>query len=227
MTKKIKVLSILFDTQLRSYEIPAFRGAMVEKVGRREVLFHNHLPDGLRYSYPLIQYKVIGGKPAIICIEEGVDQIHKYFEKKDWSIIIGDRTLDMKIASLNMNYYTLQAWDSWFDYRISNWLALNQENWKKYNETDSLTQRIEFLESILKGNILSFAKGIEWTVDNTIEVMISSLGEAVSIRLKSYKVIAFNANFSTNVFLPNFIGLGKGTSKGFGVVKYVKTNKNN
>jgi len=86
MAKKIRVLSVLFDTELRASEIPAFRGAMVEKVGKKEILFHNHLPDGFRYRYPLIQYKTLGRKPAIICIEEGVDQIHKYFEKTDWSI---------------------------------------------------------------------------------------------------------------------------------------------
>jgi hypothetical protein len=30
--------------------------------------------------------------------------------------------------------------------------------------------------------------------------------------------MGFNVNFKTNLFLPNFIGLGKGVSKGYGVV---------
>jgi hypothetical protein len=222
--KKIRILSVLFDTELKPYEVVAFRGAMVEKVGREETLFHNHLGEGFRYRYPLIQYKAIGGKPAVICIEEGVDHIHKYFEKSDWSIMIGDRRLHMKIESLNLNQFTMQAWEHKFDYRISNWLALNQTNIKKYNEIDSLAERITFLEGLLKANILSFAKGISWHIDRTIEVSIKQLDEPKAITFKFQKLLAFNAQFSTNVFIPNHIGLGKGVSVGFGVVKESKKN---
>jgi hypothetical protein len=222
--QKIRILSVLFDTEIKPFEVAAFRGAMAEKVGREEVLFHNHLGDKFRYKYPLIQYKAIGGKPAIICIEEGVDHIHKYFEKRDWSIMIGDRKLDMKIASLNLNQFTMQAWEHKFDYRIFNWLALNQENVKKYNQIDSLAERITFLEGLLKANVLSFAKGINWHVDRTIEVSIKQLDEPKAITFKSQKLLAFSAQFSTNVFIPNHIGLGKGVSVGFGVVKQNKKN---
>jgi len=40
-------------------------------------------------------------------------------------------------------------------------------------------------------------------------------------------MLAFNIEFKTNVFLPNFIGLGKGVSIGFGTIKqiYQKENK--
>lgn len=222
--QKIRILTVAFDTQIKPYEVAAFRGAMAEKVGREEVLFHNHTNEGFRYKYPLIQYKAIGGKPTIICIEEGVDHIHKYFEKRDWSIMIGDRKLDMKIASLNLNQFTMQAWEHKFDYRISNWLALNQDNIKKYNDIDSLAERLTLLEGLLKANILSFAKGIDWHVDRTIEVSVKQLDEPKSITFKSQKLLAFNAQFSTNVFIPKHIGLGKGVSVGFGVVI---SNKNN
>lgn len=222
MSNKIRVLKVSFDVGLKPYEVAAFRGAMVHKVGKEETLFHNHLSDGYRYKYPLIQYKAIGGKPVIVCIENGVDHIHKYFEKRDWSIMIGDKKLDMKIASLNLNQFTMQAWEHKFDYRISNWLALNQNNVKKYNEIDSLAEKITLLEGLLKANILSFAKGIDWHVDRTIEVSIKQLDEPKAITFKSQKLLAFNAQFSTNVFLPNHIGLGKGVSVGFGVVKQSK-----
>lgn len=226
MSKKIRVLSVLFDTELRAFEIPSFRGAMVEKVGKEEVLFHNHLPGGFLYRYPLIQYKTIGGKPAIICIEEGVDHIHKYFEKKDWSIRIGDRILDMKIASLSLNSYSVNIQEVTLRYSLTNWLALNQENSKKYKQIESLTQRVAFLENLLKANILSFAKGIEWHVENTIEVTINTINAPKVITFKSQKLLSFNAKFSSNVHLPNYIGLGKGSSVGFGILMSENKNHN-
>jgi len=217
--KKIRVLTVTFDTEIKEFEIPAFRGAVAEKVGRDNVLFHNHLADSkLLYKYPLIQYKTIGRKPAIQCIDFAVDEIHKFFNKSDWSLKISDRWLDMKIHRLDLNQFTMQVWDKTFTYEIRNWIALNQENFKKYQLIENLSDKIIFLEKILIGNILSFAKGIEWNIEKPVILKIRELRDPRPVKHKSQTVMGFNLNFSTNVFLPSFLGLGKGVSLGFGVV---------
>lgn len=74
--KKIRYLTVRFDVEIQPYEIPAFRGAIIEKTGAEYVNFHHHLADGqFLYRYPVIQYKRIGRNPAIICIDEGTDDI--------------------------------------------------------------------------------------------------------------------------------------------------------
>jgi hypothetical protein len=221
--KKIRILIVSFDTEIQNFEVPAFRAAIIKKAGEENILFHNHLGnDGFVYRYPLIQYKTISRHPAIVCVEQGVDEIHNYFQKSDWSIEIGDRHVPMKIHRLNMNQFTMQVWDRQWDYSIRHWIALNQENYKKYNEMDALVKQALFLESILKGNILSFAKGIGWEVDKTIELSITEIKRNALVSLKGNKVSAFTLNFKCNVFLPNYIGLGKSISQGFGVVKSLK-----
>ncbi len=218
--KKVKLLNIIFDSEIRNYEIPAFRGALIDKVGKDNILFHNHLGDNAYlYKYPLIQYKQLRNKPAIICIEHGVDEIHKYFEKDNWDLRIGDRYLSMKIFKLNMHQFTIQLWDKLFDYTIINWLGLNQENYKKYISISSLTEKIVYLERLLQANILSFAKGIDWTIDKEIELKITDITNEKIIKLKGVKVMAFDLKFKTNIFLPNYIGLGKSVSIGFGMIK--------
>jgi len=217
--KQIKVLTVSFDTKIESFEIPAFRGAIIEKAGRDSTLFHNHLGDGnFLYKYPMIQYKTIGGRPSIVCIDMGVDEIHKYFENRDWSIKISDRHLEMKIYQLHMNQFVMQVWDKKWFYTIYNWIALNQENYQKYNAMESLTEQIAFLENTLKGNILSFAKGIDWEVDKSIELSIKQITNAKPVKLKGHKVLGFTLDFYCNVFIPNYIGLGKSVSLGYGVV---------
>jgi len=68
--KKIRILTVIFDTEIKGYEIPAFRGAVVDKVGLENIIFHNHLSGNtFLYKYPLIQYKVIRNNPAIQCID--------------------------------------------------------------------------------------------------------------------------------------------------------------
>lgn len=218
-SKKIRVLQVVFDTEIKAYEIPAFRGAIVKKVGLENILYHNHLNgNGFLYKYPLIQYKIIKRHPAIICVDYGVDEIHKFFENQDWSIKISDRWLDMKIEHLNMNQFTMNVWDKMFRYNIKNWIALNAENYQKYQELEGIVEQTQFLEKKLVGNILSFAKGIEWTVENEIKLNITKILDTRLVNLKGQKLSGFNLDFKTNIFLPNYIGLGKSVSLGYGNV---------
>ena len=221
--KKIRILRVQFNGDLAGHEIPAFRGAIVDKVGNDNILFHNHLgKDVVSYKYPLIQYKNINGSPAIICVEHGVDEIHKFFQNEDWSLKISERVLDMSIDSLSLNKFTMQVWDRMWKYRIKNWVALNKDNYTKYTEIKDEKEKLQMLENILKANILSFAKGINWTVSKPIKIVITSPIDVRPVKVKGNKLIAFNLRFETNVFIPNFIGLGKGVSRGYGVVSQVK-----
>jgi len=218
--KKIRLLLVSFDAEIKASEVPAFRAAVIEKVGKQNTLFHHHLgDDAYLYKYPLIQYKQIRKRPTIVCVDQGVDEIHKYFEKRSWDIKVNDRWLEMKVIKLDLNQFTLQVWNRHFNYTIHNWIALNQENTEKYNNMPTLSDRISFLEKTLTGNILSFAKGVEWTVDKQIELKILNFKEPRTVKVKTNDLVGFNLDFSTNVFLPNFIGLGKGVSKGYGIVR--------
>lgn len=224
--KKIRVLKVEFENEVQVYEIPAFRAAVIEQTGRQFDMFHNHADNMSIYRYPLIQYKRIFRHPAIICIDEGVDHLHHFFENKGQIIFLGDKEYELKVGKLNLNQFTMQVWETMFYYTIENWIALNEENYSKYRKIDVLKEQIEFLEKTLTANILAFAKGIEWNVDKEIQVNILSLDESRIIKVKNNRFSAFNATFKTNVFLPNFIGLGKSVSKGFGTVKQKKRDNN-
>ena len=216
--KKMRLLKVDFNQAMPAYEIPRFRGAVVARVGRDSTLFHNHEADGFRYRYPFIQYKTIGGKLSIVCVEEGVDEVFKLFSAPDWNIQLGQQDVTLSIEHLHVNQFNLQVWNHKFHYRMVKWLALNQENYNHYRLCESLSERVTLLEGILKANILAFAKGIGWFVDQPFGVSISELEEPRAVNFKGQKLMAFNVIFSTNVFIPNYIGLGKGVSHGFGIV---------
>ena len=220
---KIRFLKIQFETEIEAYEIPAFRGAVVAKAGNEHIIFHNHLNDReFLYGYPVIQYKCIGKNPAIICIDYGVEEIHHLFNNNNMEIVIGQRPVPLVVKNLQMQQYNLQVWEKHFDYRLYNWLALNQENYEKYQTLkDELSQTL-FLENILKANIISFAKGVKWDVDKQISLRIDELIKAKIVPYKQQKLLAFDIRFRTNAFLPDFVGLGKGVSLGFGTVSQIK-----
>jgi CRISPR/Cas system endoribonuclease Cas6 (RAMP superfamily) len=216
--KKIRILDVQFEEEIEPWELKYLRGAIVSTVGKSHVLFHNHDESGFRYSYPLIQYKVIGKKPHIVCIDQGVDDVHHFFEKKQEGIFLGDRPYELKVNAINLNSFTMQVWDKAFHYRISSWLPLNQKNYAVYHSIDDEQEKKNFLQKILNGNILSFAKGIDWHIDKQIITQIKDIQNTSQIKIKSVKREAYTVTFRTNVFLPHFIGLGKNSSLGFGVV---------
>lgn len=225
--KRIRYLKIEFDGQLKSFEIPAFRGAVVKKTGLENELFHNHKgQEGYHYRYPLIQYKTLWKHPSLLCLNQGVDEVHKFFENRDWSIELSGKKLDLKVNRLDLNRFNLQVWNKTFNYSLRNWIGLNQKNHDQYLKIESLEERIRFLEKKLVGNILAFAKGIDWHVDKQINLKITELNDIRPARVKDQKLIGFNLLFKTNVFLPNFIGLGKRVSHGYGVVKQIKDELN-
>ena len=223
--KRLKYLRVEFEGDIRPYEIPAFRGAVVDKVGKEHDVFHNHhKPNGFMYRYPLVQYKSIRKQPSLLCIDAGVEEIHHFFQNKDWSLDISGRTLNMSISRLDMKQYNLQAWDKLFHYNIRNWIALSQESYRDYQAFENLADRIRFLETKLVGNMLSFAKGVDWHVDKQVEAHIKELRDPRWVSLKGKKVLGFNLDFTSNVFLPNYIGLGKSVSLGYGTVVQRKPN---
>jgi len=220
--KKIRILTIVFEPEIKGNEVQLFRGAVIAKAGRDCILFHNHKDDKVyNYRYPLIQYKRIRRHATIVCIEKGVDEIHRLFSAPDWKVRIGREEKELKILKLDVKQYTMNVWDKMFNYRIFNWLALNEENYKRYMQIESLSERIEFLEKILTANILSFAKGVGWTVpeDKEIKVKIMEIQKKKIVKFRRAYLTAFDVDFQTNVFLPENISLGKAASHGFGMVR--------
>lgn len=213
-----RILTVQFSGRLSPWEIPAFRGAIGHKVGPDAVYFHHHEGEKLRFSYPLIQYKRINGSPAIICIGEGVDEIHRFFAKADWSISIGQKHLPMRIERLHLDTVEVGISATPTRYALSHWVALNQRNHQEYLQLQGIVARTQYLERKLTGNILSFAKGIGWHIDQPVEVTILEVTEAPRMTIKGISLVNFHVEFTCNVVLPSLVGLGGKVSVGMGVV---------
>ena len=224
---KLKTLYVRFDNQIGLDLIPAFRGAVIEKVGRESVLFHNHTDasDKLTYRYPLIQYKSVARRPAIFCIGEGTEEIHKLFGFRDWDLTLNGKPFPLKVEKIDLNSCLLKVGERPFTYTISNWLALNSDNFKIYKAERSMTGRIKMLEKMLTANILSFATGVGWKIDQELVTTIEDVTAEKVLRYKGVPLQAFDLRFCSNAFIPNYLGLGKSVSHGFGIVKIIKNFK--
>ena len=90
-----------------------------------------------------------------------------------------------------------------------------------FSSLESLQEKCAFLERLLVGNILSFAKGVGIFFDSEVEASIVDIEMMGQYKFKNVNMLGFDVVFSTNVSLPQYVGLGKGVSLGFGMI----TNK--
>jgi hypothetical protein len=217
--KKIRYLDIGFEEEIKPWELGFFRGAVIQLAGKQNILFHNHDKDKYRYSYPLIQYKRIDHRPHITCINEGVEEIHNFFEKKQEGIVLGNRPYNLIVNDINLKHFTMQAWDSQFRYYLQEWMPINSKNLSVFMDLKSEQAKKDFFKPILVGNILSMAKGLDWYVEKEIEVKIDHIKGIRTIRTKGVEMFVVTLTFLSNVSLPTGIGLGKNAGTGHGVIR--------
>ncbi|WP_408956096.1 CRISPR-associated endonuclease Cas6 [Natroniella sp. ANB-PHB2] len=189
-----------------------------------DILFHHHKEDGgYRYAYPLIQYKIISGKPTVIGLEEGAELIIENFLDID-RLLLGDKEFINPEGRLEVRDEELEVITDLemlkFKYSFySPWLGLNQKNYKRYSreiKKASPDKQRDFFKRILIGNILAFAKGVNWYVEENIK-LIPDL-EAIEVKFKNQRMIGFVGDFYSNASLPEYIGLGNSTARGFGTL---------
>lgn len=215
---QIQTLILQFNNELSQNDIPKFRGAVIASLKEKNILYHNHIEDKYRYAYPLIQYKRIHQKAAIVCIGEGVKAIHELFASDNFLFKIGEKEVDMKMDYAKAYDNNICICDTTMHYRIRNWLPLNSENYAKYQSAGSLVEKIQILERVLIGNILSFLKGVDIHLEEQLKLQITNITDQRPTTYKKVKMMAFDIEFKTNLCIPQYIGIGKNASVGYGTL---------
>ena len=227
MGRFIRTLSVFYDTPISHNEIVYFRGAILKSLGdKANVLYHNHASgDTFRYSYPLIQYKQLRGKASIVCIDKGVDFIGEFLSVAPTKFVIGERETNSTITHIIPSRIMVQTWETMFDYHLSYWIPFNEKNYLSFKLIENDIAKIEFLEKILKGNLLSMLKGLDIFLEKELLLHITNLSKSHLLYNKKVGMTSFNVDFSCNLSIPNNVGIGKNASIGCGVIRQIKKKK--
>ena len=226
--REVAVFTAAFTFRALPPMIPYFRGAVNEVVASLEQefqasgiapdLFHNHDENGKNMQrYPLIQYQFSSGKIRLTGVDEGARALQvlimnfpEDFEMNGKKIKTGDIITRKRKECLAID-------DKMHYYRMYKWMALNKENFEKYEKLNRFDLRVQMLDNVLQGNLERFAVELglgraapvlkAWLVDSSAATWAQYLG---------YRVRVFNVTFASNMILPPNLGIGKGVSRGFG-----------
>lgn len=198
----------------------SLRGYIADKFPQYDIL-HNHKKDGkLLYLYPRVQYKILNGEAHIIGLEEGVEivreiepQIEKIIVNRETYHVRRKQTIFEKIRFSSENYFIKYTF-------LKPWLALNENNYDHFMELKRATLKDSLLKKILIGNILSISKSLGFIVEQEIKLKSINFREK-KVFLKGTPMLGFLGTFSVNFEIPDYWGIGKSVSRGFGTVKKI------
>lgn len=210
---KIAIFRYITDEKFDNSQGEKFRG-YIGNLFKEEVILHNHLSlYEFLYKSPLVQYKVIDGNLCIAAINNGID-------------VIKDKLLGLQFIQLENEKYqvkNIEVEEKECEIKIGEvlkryrfetlWIALNSENYGKYKSGQY------DLNKALTNNLIEFFKMSGIWADKPI--LVNGVFKTNTITKKDTRLIGFSGEFVCNVDLPDFIGLGKRKSIGFGTIKAI------
>lgn len=209
------------NLRMKTFDIPKFRGYLASEY-KNYTLIHNHLENGrLRYAYPLIQFKVIDSQPTIVGIGEGIEILKNVFLDIG-ELDINGRRYVINEKSVQLNQVEFGQTENPVTYQfLLPWMGLNQENYRKYKKL-KWNERRFFLENILRGNMKSLSKAFGYFIPDFDNCYVQTDLKSTIRNFKNSRMICFNGKFTTNFIIPDYLGIGKQTARGFGTVVKVE-----
>ena len=205
---KKAILKFITEKKFNNRDAEKLRG-FFSNMYKEEDLFHNHDEgDKFFYRFPKIQYKIIDGMLSVVGIDEGADLIKNKFLFIN-EINISENVIDKFETSFEIIEEDLFVDEELYTYKfLTPWLCINQNNHRAYRKGELN------LDVVLRNNILSNLKGLGIFADK--KIMVKGDYKAVEVKTKNIDAIGFYGEFTTNVKLPDNIGIGKRKAIGFG-----------
>ena len=162
---------------------------------------------------------MINKTPTVIGINEGAEVLKEIYDKYD-EINLNGNIYEIVERGITVKEQEFGMSDKLLSYRfITPWLALNQENYERYLKLDRVKQN-EMLRRNLVGNMLSASKGVGYVVPDTIRLEIGK-SQNMMCKVKRVQFVGFICEFMVNFEIPQYIGLGKSVSRGYGAVEKI------
>ncbi|MGQ9679042.1 MAG: CRISPR-associated endonuclease Cas6 [bacterium] len=218
MEIEVLKLTLTIDRDLSLNDAEKVRGYLGNIFWSDPIVHHHHQNGSFLYQYPRLQYKIVEGSCVLIGFKEGIEVLKKVFSDLQAVNINGDW---QRIFARSIESYSSPFGESSEPVTytfLTPWLALNEENYEKFQCLGSWKRRRELIKKILIGNILSLAKSLNYTVTQPLNAEIGAMRKT-RVLLKRTPFFGFLGKFSVNFEIPDYLGLGKSVARGFGTIK--------
>lgn len=215
----LQTLVLTFDTARPvDTDISELRGYFT-----KEFAAYTRVPHGdtghFIHRYPVLQCKIIKHVPTVIGINEGAVFLRECAGKSreircaqnTYSIVEHD-------ISLKEEEFGPSGARQAYEF-VTPWLALTQENYRKFYKLTSKPERDQFMQGILTETILSLSKTLGCEVPDPVSCDINLHFQ--KDRFKGDTVMTFTGKFEISFQIPEYLGIGKSVTQGYGTVRRI------
>ncbi|MBC8213455.1 MAG: hypothetical protein ISR90_04505 [Candidatus Marinimicrobia bacterium] len=167
--------------------------------------------------YPRVQVKILRNQLCIFAVNEGVEPTKSFLQKMK-SLEIDGTTYVFAEQNISENFNLFEIIPNQYKkYKfITPWVALNERQSKQYDRLFFDEKRVYLNEMLVKN--LSFIC-TDLGRSSKEELQVRFRASSLTPKIVDYsKNGSFKGFFTTNVILPNFIGIGNGIAKGLGTI---------
>jgi hypothetical protein len=178
---------------------------------------HKDSTPGFIHRYPVVQCKQIKSMLVVIGIRQGADLLQeisgtaKEFRSGENTCIISGRDREIRNEEFGISdkIRTCEF--------LTPWLALNQQNAKKFYDLKGKPERDAFMQKLLTGHLSTLARSLDY--DLPAPLMCECRVRFKRQRIHQENVMVFLGTFSTNLRIPDYLGVGQSVSSGFGTIR--------
>jgi len=181
-------------------------------------LLHKDDSDAI-HRYQAVQCKYLRHELIVIGISQGAGLLRELTGGHD-TILSGTDACTITVRDPAIRTEEFGVMDSPQTYEfLTPWLALNQQNAKKFYDLKGKPERDAFMQKLLLGHLSTLAKSLDYKPVEPI-----SCEPKVRFRrdrIDHENVIVFLGKFRTNLRIPDHLGIGQSVSRGFGTIRHI------
>jgi len=180
---------------------------------------HKDDTAGFIHRYPALLCKQVKGHLIATGISQGADCLSQLI--RDESVLgTGESICHITSRDPAIRSEPFGIADTVIMYEFQTpWLALNQQNAKKFYDLNGKPERDTFMQKLLTTHLNTLAKSLDYEipVPITCEAKVRFKRE----RIDRENVMVFLGKFHTNLEIPDYLGIGQSVSQGYGTIKRI------
>lgn len=172
--------------------------------------------EGFIHRYPVVQCKMVKTRLLAVGIAQGADFLHQLASGPVMGTGPDTCRITGRDPAVREEQFGIAADPETYEFQTA-WLALNQQNAKKFYDLKGKPERDMFMQKILLSNLATLAKSLDCSLPSplTCEAKVRFKRE----RIDRENVIVFYGRFRTNLAIPDYLGIGQSLSQGYGTVR--------
>jgi hypothetical protein len=200
------------------FSIEELRSFLTRELAEYTALCKNNTA-GFIHRYPVIQVKLVRNTFRVIGISQGASCL---FQLTHGRPVLGTGENTCRITAcdpvIQSEIFGTMDMIALYEFQTP-WLALNQQNAKKFYDLNGKPARDTFMQKLLMAQLNTLAKSLDCTV--SIPISCEAKVRFRRDRIDHENVMVFLGKFRTNLKIPDYLAIGQSVSKGYGTIKRI------